>query len=98
MKHIALLFIAFALLTEVPAQEVKRDVPYAAPAHERRCLMFIHLLMPKTCPLCSGFTAAVGRPATNRAYRRSRLSRTKDLSLSQPITDYCRTLTCAILH
>ncbi len=38
MKHIALLFIAFALSTEVPAQEVKRDVPYAAPAHEREVL------------------------------------------------------------
>ena len=38
MKHALLLLIAFALLTEAQAQEVKRDIPYATPAHERQVL------------------------------------------------------------
>ncbi len=38
MKRILLLFIAFALSTEVPAQEVKRDIPYATSADERQVL------------------------------------------------------------
>ncbi len=38
MKQASLLFIAFALLTEAQAQEVKRDLPYAAPALERQVL------------------------------------------------------------
>jgi acetyl esterase/lipase len=38
VKPVSLLFIAFALLTEARAQEVKRDIPYATPAHERQVL------------------------------------------------------------
>ena len=38
MKHVLLLLIAFALLTEARAQEVKRNIPYATPAHERHVL------------------------------------------------------------
>ena len=32
MKYLSQLFIAFALLSEAPAQDVKRDLPYADPA------------------------------------------------------------------
>ena len=35
VKQVVLLLIAFALLTEAQAQEVKRNIPYATPAHER---------------------------------------------------------------
>ncbi|MDB5336679.1 MAG: Carboxylesterase [Planctomycetaceae bacterium] len=38
MKRIVCLFAALALLSEVQAQEVKRDIPYAKPALERQVL------------------------------------------------------------
>lgn len=38
MKYLALLVIAFALTTNAQAQEIKRDIPYANPAHERQVL------------------------------------------------------------
>jgi arylformamidase len=38
VKHVLLLLIALAVLTEARAQEVKRDIPYATPSHERQVL------------------------------------------------------------
>jgi acetyl esterase/lipase len=38
VKHLSLAFITFALWTEGRAQEVKRNIPYATPAHERHVL------------------------------------------------------------
>jgi len=38
MKHLSLLAITLALLSEAHALEVKRDIPYASPAHERQVL------------------------------------------------------------
>jgi arylformamidase len=38
MKHLSCLIIAFSLLSESQAQDVKRDIPYANPAHERQVL------------------------------------------------------------
>jgi arylformamidase len=38
MKHAALFLIALTLLANAQAQEVKRNIPYAAPAHERQVL------------------------------------------------------------
>jgi acetyl esterase/lipase len=38
MKCSAKLLIVFALLSEAQAQDVKRDIPYADPAHERQVL------------------------------------------------------------
>ncbi len=38
MKHVSLPFIALALWTECQAQDVRRNIPYAAPAHERQML------------------------------------------------------------
>lgn len=38
MKRVSLLLVAFAFLTEARAQEVKRDIPYASPGHERQVL------------------------------------------------------------
>ena len=38
MKHVSELLIAFALLSQAQAQDVKRDIPYADPAHERQVL------------------------------------------------------------
>lgn len=38
MKYAALLVIAFALLSDAQAQDVKRDIPYAEPAAERQVL------------------------------------------------------------
>lgn len=38
MKHLAHLIIAFAFLPVGQAQNVKRNIPYAEPAHERRVL------------------------------------------------------------
>jgi arylformamidase len=38
VKQVSLLFIAFAVLAESQAQEVKRNIPYATPAHERQVL------------------------------------------------------------
>ncbi len=51
MKHIPLFFITFALLTEVRAQEIKRDIPYAAPAHERQVLDIYSPLHAKDLPV-----------------------------------------------
>src|SRR5207249_1291185 len=38
MKHISHLLVALAILSEARAQDVKRDFPYANPAHERQVL------------------------------------------------------------
>jgi acetyl esterase/lipase len=38
VKHVLLLLVAFALVTEARAQEVKRNIAYATPAHERQAL------------------------------------------------------------
>lgn len=38
MKHLACLFIVFLALSEVQAQTVKRDIPYAQPPQERQVL------------------------------------------------------------
>lgn len=38
MKHLSALLVALALLSEVRAQDVKRDIPYADPANERQVL------------------------------------------------------------
>ncbi len=38
MKYLSCLVIAFALLSEVQAQDVKLNIPYADPAHERQVL------------------------------------------------------------
>ncbi len=38
MKHLSALLIPFALLSAAHAQEVKKNIPYAQPAHERQVL------------------------------------------------------------
>ena len=38
MKHACRLLVAVAFLSEARAQDVKRDIPYADPAHERQVL------------------------------------------------------------
>jgi acetyl esterase/lipase len=38
MKYRSILLVAFALVSDARAQEVKRDIPYAQPAHERQVL------------------------------------------------------------
>jgi arylformamidase len=38
VKHVSHLLIAFTLLSEAQAQDVKRDIPYADPAQERQVL------------------------------------------------------------
>jgi arylformamidase len=38
MNHACRLLIAAACLSEARAQDVKRDIPYADPAHERQVL------------------------------------------------------------
>src|SRR5437660_3053690 len=38
MKHTFPLLVALAILSEAPAQNVKRNIPYADPAHERQVL------------------------------------------------------------
>src|SRR5260370_2744915 len=38
MKHISDLLVALAILSEARAQDVKRNFPYANPAHERQVL------------------------------------------------------------
>src|SRR5437870_4924555 len=38
MKHVSPLLIAVAFLSEARAQDVKRDIPYAEPAHDRQVL------------------------------------------------------------
>ena len=38
MKHLSALLVACACLSEAQAQDLKRDIPYADPAHERQVL------------------------------------------------------------
>jgi acetyl esterase/lipase len=38
MNYIPFLLVAVAILSEARAQDVKRDIPYADPAHERQVL------------------------------------------------------------
>ena len=38
MKHLTLLLVACAFLSEAQAQDVKRNIPYTEPAHERQVL------------------------------------------------------------
>jgi arylformamidase len=51
MKCSASLLIAFALLSEAQAQDVKRDIPYADPAHERQVLDVYSLPGAKNRPV-----------------------------------------------
>ena len=37
-KHVACLLVAVTFLSEARAQDVKRNIPYADPAHERQVL------------------------------------------------------------
>src|SRR5205807_3304343 len=38
MKYVSCLLIAMAILSEARAQDIKRNIPYADPAHERQVL------------------------------------------------------------
>ena len=51
MKHLNSLLVAFALLSEVHAQDVKRDIPYAEPAHERQVLDVYSPAVAKNLPV-----------------------------------------------
>ena len=78
---------------EAPGLEVKRDIPYADPPHERQVLDVYSPPAAKDRPWSSGFTAAAGRRATNRASRSSRRrSWTKGSFLSPPTTGSCRSV------
>ena len=51
MKYLAQLFLAFALLSEVQAQDIKRDIPYANPAQERQVLDVYSPMGAKSLPV-----------------------------------------------
>jgi acetyl esterase/lipase len=51
MKHVLGLLIAVAFFSEVLAQEVKRNIPYAEPAHERQVLDIYSPQNAKTLPV-----------------------------------------------
>ena len=51
MKRGLLMLTALALLTEARAQDVKRDIPYAAPAHERQVLDVYSPVHAKNLPV-----------------------------------------------
>ena len=38
MEYVAILLVAFALLSHAQAQDVRRNIPYTEPAHERQVL------------------------------------------------------------
>ena len=72
MKYLAILLVAFALLSDAQAQDVKRNIPYAEPAHERQVLDIYAPRGRRTCRWSSGFTAAAGRRATRPMSKSSR--------------------------
>ena len=51
MKHLTCLIIAFTLLSEVQAQDIKRNIPYAEPAHERQVLDIYSPVGAKNLPV-----------------------------------------------
>ena len=51
MDHISHLLVALAILSEARAQDVKRDFPYANPAHERQVLDVYSLPDAKNLPV-----------------------------------------------
>src|SRR5438128_7884326 len=51
MKHISALLVAVAFLSEAQAQDVKRNIPYADPAHERQVLDVYSLPDAKNLPV-----------------------------------------------
>ncbi len=51
MKHVFPLLVALAILSEARAQDVKRDFPYANPAHERQVLDVYSLPDAKNLPV-----------------------------------------------
>ena len=51
MKHLICLIITFALLSEVQAQDIKRNIPYAEPAHERQVLDIYSPVGAKNLPV-----------------------------------------------
>jgi acetyl esterase/lipase len=51
MKHVSCLLVAVAFLAEARAQDVKRNIPYAEPAHERQVLDVYSPPGAKTLPV-----------------------------------------------
>jgi acetyl esterase/lipase len=51
VNQVSLLLVAFALFSAAQAQEVKRNVPYAAPAHERQLLDVYSPAQAKNLPV-----------------------------------------------
>lgn len=51
MKYLAQLFLAFALLSDAQAQDIKRDIPYANPAQERQVLDVYSPMGAKSLPV-----------------------------------------------
>jgi hypothetical protein len=68
MKYVFQFLVAIAFLSEAQAQDVKRNIPYADPAHERQVLDVHAPPKAKNLPV-SGFMAAAGKRATRRASR-----------------------------
>jgi len=51
MKHVLQLLVAMAFASEARAQDIKRDIPYAEPAHERQVLDVYSPPMAKNLPV-----------------------------------------------
>jgi acetyl esterase/lipase len=51
MKHIAPLLVVLAMVSEAPAQDVKRNIPYADQAHERQVLDVYYPAKAKDLPV-----------------------------------------------
>jgi arylformamidase len=51
MKHVSQLLVAMAFASEARAQDIKRDIPYAEPAHERQVLDVYSPPMAKNLPV-----------------------------------------------
>src|SRR5262245_59064391 len=51
MKHVTCLLLTLAFLPVARAQDVKRDIPYAKPAHERQVLDVYAPLNAKNLPV-----------------------------------------------
>jgi epsilon-lactone hydrolase len=78
--------IAEFMRSSLLARDVKRNIPYANPADGRQVLDVFHRSTQRTCPWSSGFTAAVGKPATRRTFRSSHRFSWSKGSDSSPLT------------
>ena len=91
MNRICYLLVALSVLSEARAQDVKRDIPYAAPAHERQVLDIYSPKGAKNLPVVFWVHGGGWQTGDKKDVQlKPRRSMTRGSSSSPPTTGSCR--------